>query len=54
MPWALRGDHADIDAGGRLDLAEMDREAVGEHQQVAGGDPVEDLGLPELGLLLVR
>ena len=25
-----------------------------EHEQVAGGDPVEDLGLPDLGLLLVR
>ena len=40
---ALRGDHADVDAGGRLDLAEVDREAVGEHQQVAVGDPVGDL-----------
>ena len=51
---ALRRDHADVDAGRRLDLAEVDREAVGEHQQVAGGDPVPDLGLPDLGLLLVR
>ena len=27
---------------------------MGEHQQVAGGDPVGDLCLPDLGLLLVR
>ena len=26
---------------------------MGEHQQVALGDPVGDLGLPDLGLLLV-
>ena len=49
----LRGDHADVDAGRRLDLAEVDREAVGEHQQVALGDPVLDLGLPDVGLALV-
>ena len=50
---ALGRDHADVDAGRRLDLAEVDREAVGEEQQVAGGDPVGDLALPDLGLLLV-
>jgi hypothetical protein len=27
---------------------------VGEHQEVARGDPIADLALPELGLLLVR
>ena len=51
---ALRGDEADVDAGRRLDLVEVDREAVGEHEQVAGRDPVGDVGLPDLGLLLVR
>ena len=50
---ALGGDHADVDAGRRQDLLEVDREAVGEEQQVAGGDPVGDLGLPDLGLFLV-
>ena len=45
---ALGGDHADVDAGGRVDLAEVDREAVGEEQQVAGGDPVGDLLAPDL------
>ncbi len=50
---ALGGDHADVDAGGRGDLLEVDREAVGEEQQVAGGDAVGDVGLPDLGLLLV-
>ncbi len=49
----LRGDHADVHAGGRLDLAEVDREAVGEHEQVAVGDAVGDLLVPDLRLLLV-
>ena len=39
--------------GGGVDLPEVDREAVGEHQEVALGDPVADLALPDLGLLLV-
>ena len=50
---ALGRDHADVDAGRRHDLLEVDREAVGEEQQVARRDPVGDLGLPDLGLLLV-
>ena len=50
---ALRRDHADVDAGRRLDLAEVNREAVGEEQQVAGGDAVGDLLAPELALFLV-
>ena len=41
-------------SGGRLDLPEMDREAVREQQEVAGGDAVADLALPDLRLLLVR
>ena len=50
---ALRRDQRDVDAGAGVDLAEVDREAVGEQQQVAGRDPVVDLGLPDLRLLLV-
>jgi hypothetical protein len=50
---ALRRHHADVDLGARLDLAEVDREAVGEHEQVPRRDPVLDLALPDLGLLLV-
>ena len=50
---ALGRDHRDVDLRGRVDLPEVDREAVGEEQQVAGRDPVADLGLPDLGLLLV-
>jgi hypothetical protein len=40
---ALRGDHPDVDARRGLDLAEADREPVGEQQQVPVGDPVRDL-----------
>ena len=54
MAGALGGDHADVDAGRRRDLVEVDREAVGEHQEVALGDAVLDVGLPDLGLALVR
>ena len=53
MARPLGRDHADVGARGRLDLVEVDREAVGEHQQVAVGDPVGDLGATDLGLLLV-
>jgi hypothetical protein len=51
---ALRRHHAHANLGARVDLPEVDREPVGEHQQVAGGDPVADLLLEHLGLLLVR
>ena len=50
---ALGGDHADVDAGRRLDLPEANREAVGEHQEVAVGDPVGDLVAPDPGLPFV-
>ena len=53
MAGALGGDHADVDALGCGDLVEVDREAVGEHQQVALGDAVGDLLVPDVGLLLV-
>ena len=53
MAGALGGDHADIDSLGRCDQLEVDREAVGEHQQVPGSDPVGDLRLPDVGLALV-
>src|SRR5581483_8983047 len=49
----LRGHHAHVHAGWRLDLAEVDREPVREQQQVALRDPVADLRLPDLRLLLI-
>ena len=50
---ALRRDERDVDAGGRLDLVVEDREAVAEEQQVALGDAVADLVLPDLAVQLV-
>ena len=50
---ALGGDQGDVDVGGRLDLAVVDREAVAEEQQVAGGDAVGDLLAVDLAVLLV-
>jgi hypothetical protein len=50
---ALRGGERDVDAGGRRDLVVVDAEAVAEEQQVALGDPVADLGLPDLAVQLV-
>jgi hypothetical protein len=46
--------HPDVDPRRGLDLAEVNREAVGEQQQVPGRDSVFDLALPYLCLLLVR
>jgi hypothetical protein len=54
MPRPLRSDEADVDSGRGIDLVEVDGEAVGEHEQVPGRDPVGDVGFPDLGLLLVR
>jgi len=51
---ALGGDHADVDPRRRHDLREVDRETVGEEEQVAGRDPVGDFRLPDFGLFLVR
>ena len=48
VPRALRRDEADVDAGRRLDLAVVDREAVAEQQRVALGDPVADLVLVDV------
>ena len=53
MARALRRDERDVDALVRLDLVEVDREAVGEQQRVARRDAVLDLALPELALELV-
>ena len=53
VPGPLGGNHADVDAGRRLDLAEVDREAVGEHQQVALAHPVADIRFPDLCLAFV-
>src|SRR4029079_6344160 len=54
IPGALRRDEPDIDARRRLDLVVLDRKAVGEHEQVAGHDPVGDVRRPDLRLLLAR
>ena len=51
---ALGGDHRDVDLGRRVDLIEVDREAVREQEQVARRDAVPDLLLPDLRLFLVR
>ena len=40
---ALRRDHPDVDDAGRVDPPEVDVEAVGEHQQVAGAQVRGDL-----------
>ena len=48
---ALGGDHADVDAGRRVDALEVDVEAVGEHEQRAGAEVGRDLGVVD-GLLL--
>ncbi len=40
---ALRRDHPDIDDPGRIDPPEMDVEAMGEHEQVAGVEVRRDL-----------
>ena len=45
---ALRGDHADVDARRRLDVAEADVEAVAEEQRVA----VDEVRLDRLGVEL--
>jgi hypothetical protein len=50
----LRGDHADVDAGRRLDVAEPDVEPVPEEERVAVGDVGRDgLGV-EMALDVVR
>ena len=53
VPGPLRGHQAYVDLGPRVDLAVVDREAVSEEKEVAGGDPVADLGLPDVVLALV-
>src|SRR5205814_8450549 len=53
VPGALRRHHGHVDVGRRLDLPEVDREAVPEHDQVAAGDPVAHLVLPYAAVKLV-
>src|SRR6478609_3355401 len=50
---ALRGDHEDVDALGRGDVAEADVEAVAEDQGVAGGELGGDLLGVQLPLVLI-
>ena len=51
---ALGRDERDVDVRGRLDLAVVDGEAVAEEHEVAGGDPVAHLLLPDVVVQLVR
>ena len=50
---ALRGDHQDVDARGRLDLGEVDVESVREEERLAVSEAGEDLRLVHLLLLRV-
>ena len=50
---ALGRDERHVDVRRRHDLLVVDREAVAEHQHVAGGDPVLDARLPDLAVQLV-
>jgi hypothetical protein len=50
---ALGGDERDVDLRRRLDLLVVDREAVAEHQQVAGRDAVADRGFVDVVVLFV-
>ena len=49
----LGRDHGDIDIGGRSDGAEVDVEAVGEHERLAGGHVGSDLVVIEIGLYVI-
>ena len=50
----LGRDHGDIDIGGGSDGAEVDVEAVGEHEGLAGGHVGGDLRVVEIGLDVIR
>lgn len=53
MARTLRRDHEHVDVRGRHDLAEMDVEAMGEGQGLAGGQVGLDVLLVHIGLALV-
>ena len=53
MARALGGDERDVDLRRGLHFLVVDAEAVAEHQEVAGGDPVLDRLLPDVMVLLV-
>ena len=53
MAGALGGDHDHVDVLGRHDLAEVDVEAVGEHQRLAVLQVGRDVVLVDDGLRLV-
>ena len=46
-------DHGNIDVGGRLDLAEVDVESVGEHQRFAGGQMRGDVLVIQVALDMI-
>ena len=50
MAGGFGGDHGDVDIGGRFDEAEVDVEAVGEHQGFAFGEVRRDVGGVEIAL----
>ena len=51
---ALRRDHPDVDVARRVDPPELDVEAVGEHQELAGPEVRRDLGVVDRLLDRVR
>ena len=53
MAGALGGDHQHVHVGGRNDLLEVDIEAMGKHQSVAGFQVGGNVLLIDIGLDLV-
>src|SRR5580658_800848 len=53
MAGGFGGDHRYVDVGGGLDEAEMDVEAVGEHERLAGREVRGDIRRIEIGLDVV-
>ena len=53
MARRLGRDHGNIDVGGRRDLPEVNIEAVGEHQGLAGGEVRRDVARVEVALHVI-
>ena len=54
MPGSLRSDHRHVDILGRRDEPEVNIEAVGEHQRLAGSQVRLDIFLVDLALNVIR
>ncbi len=54
MAGRLGRDHGNIDVGGRGDLPEVNIEAVGEHQGLAGGEVRRDVARVQVALHVIR